>query len=65
MAGLIPAIPMLWSTALQAIEITGTRPVMTEGAEGVQALTEIESATLPQPLGHPHIILWERHASKG
>jgi hypothetical protein len=29
MAGPVPAIPMLTSTALQAIEITGTRPVMT------------------------------------
>jgi hypothetical protein len=29
MAGLVPAIPMLTSTALQAIEITGTRPAMT------------------------------------
>jgi hypothetical protein len=29
MAGLVPAIPMLTSTALQAIKITGTRPVMT------------------------------------
>jgi len=29
MAGLVPAIPMLKSTALQAIGITGTRPVMT------------------------------------
>jgi len=31
MAGLVPAIPMLKSTAFQAIEITGTRPVMTGG----------------------------------
>jgi hypothetical protein len=31
MAGLVPAIPMLKSTAFQAIEITGTRPVMTSG----------------------------------
>jgi len=29
MAGLVPAIPMLKSTALQGIGITGTRPVMT------------------------------------
>jgi hypothetical protein len=29
MAGLVPAIPILWSAALLAIEITGTRPVMT------------------------------------
>jgi hypothetical protein len=29
MAGLVPAIPMLTSTTLQAVEITGTRPVMT------------------------------------
>jgi hypothetical protein len=29
MAGLVLAIPMLKGTALQAIEITGTRPVMT------------------------------------
>jgi hypothetical protein len=29
MAGLVPAIPMLKSTALQIIGITGTRPVMT------------------------------------
>jgi len=31
MAGLVPAIPLLKSTALQAIEITGARPVMTGG----------------------------------
>jgi len=29
MAGLVPAISMLKNTAFQAIEITGTRPVMT------------------------------------
>jgi hypothetical protein len=29
MAGLVPAIPMRRNAALQAIEITGTRPVMT------------------------------------
>ena len=29
MAGLVPAIPMRSSAALQTIEITGTRPVMT------------------------------------
>jgi hypothetical protein len=29
MAGLVPAIPMLKSTALHVIGITGTRPVMT------------------------------------
>jgi hypothetical protein len=29
MAGLVPAIPMLKSTALDTIEVTGTRPVMT------------------------------------
>jgi hypothetical protein len=29
MAGLVPAIPMLKSTALHTLEITGTRPVMT------------------------------------
>ena len=29
MAGLVPAIPMLTSTALHASEITGTRQVMT------------------------------------
>src|SRR6478735_11324900 len=29
MAGLVPAIPMRTSAALQTIEITGTRPVMT------------------------------------
>jgi hypothetical protein len=29
MAGPVPAIPMLWSAAPQAIGITGTRPVMT------------------------------------
>jgi hypothetical protein len=30
MAGLVPAIPILKSMALPTIEITGTRPVMTE-----------------------------------
>jgi hypothetical protein len=30
MAGLVPAIPMLWSAVLFLIEITGTRPVMTK-----------------------------------
>jgi len=30
MAGLVPAIPILKGAALQAIEITGTRPVMTK-----------------------------------
>jgi hypothetical protein len=29
MAGLDPAIPMLWSAALLSIGITGTSPVMT------------------------------------
>jgi hypothetical protein len=29
MAGLVPGIPIRWSAALQAIEITGTSPVMT------------------------------------
>jgi hypothetical protein len=29
MAGLVPAIPIMRSAALQFIEITGTRPVMT------------------------------------
>jgi hypothetical protein len=29
MAGLVPAIPIRRGAALQAIEITGTRPVMT------------------------------------
>jgi hypothetical protein len=29
MAGLVPAIPMLKSAALNIIGITGTRPVMT------------------------------------
>jgi hypothetical protein len=29
MAGLVPTIPMLKSTALHTIEITGARPVMT------------------------------------
>jgi hypothetical protein len=29
MAGLVPAIPIKKSAALQAIGITGTRPVMT------------------------------------
>ena len=30
MAGLVPAIPMLWSAVVFLIEITGTRPVMTK-----------------------------------
>jgi hypothetical protein len=38
MAGLVPAIPMLTSTALQAIGITSTRPVMT--AAGLPVLDE-------------------------
>jgi hypothetical protein len=29
MAGLVPAIPILWNAALFRIGITGTRPVMT------------------------------------
>jgi hypothetical protein len=29
MAGLDPAIPILWSAALETIEITGTSSVMT------------------------------------
>jgi hypothetical protein len=41
-AGLVPAIPMLTSTALLAIGITGTRPVMT-GA-GLPVLDEPASS---------------------
>ena len=32
MAGLVPAIPMLWSAVVFLIEITGTRPVMSKQA---------------------------------
>jgi hypothetical protein len=35
MAGLVPAIPMLRGAALQAIGITGTRPVMTWRVRGL------------------------------
>jgi hypothetical protein len=45
MAGLVPAIPMLTSTALHAIGITGTRPVMT-GA-GLPVLDEPASEEQP------------------
>jgi hypothetical protein len=41
MAGLVPAIPMLKSAALQSIGITGTRPVIPMG--GLPVLYEPDS----------------------
>jgi hypothetical protein len=48
--GLVPAIPMLTSTALHAIEITGTRPVMTGGGLPVldEPASEEQTASAPQ-----------------
>jgi hypothetical protein len=46
MAGPVPAIPMRKSAALQTIEITGTRPVMTSENVWAERVPPIHAVSL-------------------